>query len=45
MGVCNGRGENNLGRLLMQVRNEIREELKYKETVDACSTVLPQDPM
>lgn len=26
-GVCNGIGENNLGKILMQVRNEIRNEI------------------
>lgn len=28
-GVCNGRGENNLGKLLMALRSEIQKEIEY----------------
>lgn len=27
-GVCNGIGKNNLGKILMQIRNELQEERK-----------------
>lgn len=30
-GVCDGVGENNLGKIIMKIRSEIKEELKFKE--------------
>lgn len=30
-GVCNGEGENRLGKILMRIRSEIREEEEQKQ--------------
>jgi ribA/ribD-fused uncharacterized protein len=30
-GICDGIGENNLGKIIMKIREEIKEEIKFKE--------------
>lgn len=47
-GVCNGKGKNRLGEILMTVRTEIHDELLtrlYKQTVDILSIMTSEQPI
>lgn len=47
-GVCNGKGKNRLGEILMTVRTEIHNELLtrlYKQTVDILSIMTSEEPI
>lgn len=47
-GVCNGKGKNRLGEILMTVRTEVHNEvltLLYKQTVDSLSIMTANEPI